>query len=273
MVHPDPKRRWTTIELGRSLWPLLAALAFGNSASALTVVEKNLVSDPTSAIAAQVPDPNLKNAWGISFGGSSPFWISDNRTHVSTLYSVNPTTDKTLVSASTGRDYERAAIGTVGGTTYIYAANHDGGIDVIKGTNGSIGIDTTDFAGKFVDGDAANPISAAFKPYNIQNLDGALYATYSNGGGTGGYVDKFDLVRNYLGRVASNGVLNDPWGLTIAPASFGSLGRRPAGWQPWGRQDQRLQHQRRQHDPRTANSSVNGRARKATCCPSPTSGA
>jgi uncharacterized protein (TIGR03118 family) len=33
-------------------------------------------------------DTNLVNAWGMSFSGGSPFWISDNGTGLSTLYAV-----------------------------------------------------------------------------------------------------------------------------------------------------------------------------------------
>jgi len=40
-------------------------------------------------------DPSLKNPWGVSAAPSGPFWVSDNGTGVSTLYSVNPTTDAT----------------------------------------------------------------------------------------------------------------------------------------------------------------------------------
>jgi hypothetical protein len=33
-------------------------------------------------------DPNLKNAWGVAFSpAGSPFWVADNATGVSTLYS------------------------------------------------------------------------------------------------------------------------------------------------------------------------------------------
>ncbi len=46
----------------------------------------DLVSD-ISAI-AQVQDTNLVNAWGISFHPTFPFWVSDNGTGVTTLYSV-----------------------------------------------------------------------------------------------------------------------------------------------------------------------------------------
>src|SRR5258706_12050393 len=39
-----------------------------------------------------------------------------------------------------------------------------------------------------------------------------------------GYVSKFDMNGNFLSRLISNGPLNAPWGLVIAPASFGSFG-------------------------------------------------
>jgi len=44
-----------------------------------------LVSDLASKV--PVPDPNLKNAWGVAFTpAASPFWIADNNTGLSTLY-------------------------------------------------------------------------------------------------------------------------------------------------------------------------------------------
>ena len=46
----------------------------------------NLVSDISGI--AQVQDTNLVNAWGISFHPTFPFWVSDNGTGVTTLYSV-----------------------------------------------------------------------------------------------------------------------------------------------------------------------------------------
>jgi uncharacterized protein (TIGR03118 family) len=45
----------------------------------------NLVVDSNKLSAATI-DPNLVNAWGLSRGTGSPFWISDNGTGVSTLY-------------------------------------------------------------------------------------------------------------------------------------------------------------------------------------------
>src|SRR6266567_9110755 len=44
-----------------------------------------------SGTGSTVPDPNLVNGWGLVSTSTSPFWVSDNGTGVSTLYSVNNT--------------------------------------------------------------------------------------------------------------------------------------------------------------------------------------
>jgi len=52
----------------------------------------NLVSDfplGVEGVNAQVSDPSLLNPWGLVASATSPFWISDQVTGVSTLYSVD----------------------------------------------------------------------------------------------------------------------------------------------------------------------------------------
>jgi uncharacterized protein (TIGR03118 family) len=38
----------------------------------------------------------------------------------------------------------------------------------------------------------------------------------------GGYIDEYDASGNFIKRIATGGALYAPWGLTIAPAGFGS---------------------------------------------------
>jgi uncharacterized protein (TIGR03118 family) len=68
------------------------ALSVGSFASAQNYTQVNLVAN-TSGI-APVTDPHLVNPWGISRSSSSPWWISDNGTGLSTLYNgagaINP---------------------------------------------------------------------------------------------------------------------------------------------------------------------------------------
>jgi uncharacterized protein (TIGR03118 family) len=67
-----------------------------------------------------------------------------------------------------------------------------------------------------------------YAPDNVQSLGGHLFVTYvgrapvnGNDDPTGGYVDEFDLAGRLVARVGHMGVLNEPWGLALAPASFG----------------------------------------------------
>ncbi len=67
-----------------------------------------------------------------------------------------------------------------------------------------------------------------FVPFNIQNIGGNLYVTYAQllPGGIplpGGYVDEYDAAGNFLKRVATDGALFAPWGIVVAPSSFGSF--------------------------------------------------
>jgi uncharacterized protein (TIGR03118 family) len=73
-------------------------------------------------------------------------------------------------------------------------------------------------------------IPPGYAPFNVMNLNGTIFVTYAlqdsaahdDVPGPGhGFVDAFDANGNFLRRVASQGVLNSPWGMAIAPGNFG----------------------------------------------------
>jgi uncharacterized protein (TIGR03118 family) len=68
-------------------------------------------------------------------------------------------------------------------------------------------------------------------PFNTQALNGSIFVTYDKADpatgreavGPGlGIVDEFSTDGHLISRVASGGALNAPWGLAIAPSSWGS---------------------------------------------------
>jgi len=63
------------------------------------VLQTNLVSDLPGV--AKVLDPNLANPWGIAESPTSPFWISDNNSGLSTLYNT-PGNPQSLVEGIPG---------------------------------------------------------------------------------------------------------------------------------------------------------------------------
>jgi hypothetical protein len=65
-----------------------------------TFSQTNLVSDVPGL--ATTTDPNLKNPWGVSFGPTSPFWVSDQVTNVSSLYAGDGSKIAPVVVGVTG---------------------------------------------------------------------------------------------------------------------------------------------------------------------------
>jgi len=249
-----------------------AVLAFGDPLN--SYVQTNLVSDLPGVAAQQ--DTDLVNPWGIVAGPTSPFWINDNGTGLSTLYngsgmklplvvtvppptgSPGPSTPTGIVFNSTasfggshfifatedgtisawtsgatatlevpsvaGSVYKGLASGNNGSGDLLYAANFGlGRVDVFDS-----GFHSTTVSGGFVD----NSLPPGYAPFNVQNIGNKLYVTYALQdaakeddvpGPGNGFIDVFDLNGTLLQRLTSQGALNSPWGLALAPSGFGAL--------------------------------------------------
>src|SRR5437867_1370975 len=85
--------RSSRVALAGLIWTLL--LGLGAPAGAVSFDVTNLVTDDQSVNAAQITDANLKNAWGVSYSPTGPFWVSSNGAGLSVLYQVNPATNAT----------------------------------------------------------------------------------------------------------------------------------------------------------------------------------
>ena len=106
----------------------------------------------------------------------------------------------------------------------LYAADFGKSrVDVFDG-----GWNLLNTTGKFVD----PKLPDGFAPFGIQTIGDRVFVTYAKQGegidevdeqGLG-IVDAYDLSGNLLTRVAQHGQLNAPWGLALAPASFGRFG-------------------------------------------------
>ena len=151
-----------------------------------------------------------------AFGGDVFLFVSEDGT-ISGWRGSLGTTAETLQIGSPANVYKGVAFGTVGTNSYLYAANfRTNTIDVQKGSAGAPAL-----SGTFTDPN----LPSGFAPFNIQNLGGTLYVTYAKQDsakhdevpGVGlGLVDAYNLQGNLIGRVATAGALNAPWGLAIA---------------------------------------------------------
>ena len=111
-------------QVGRWAFALITTLALGGISTAQKYEQKNLVSDiPKLAVTL---DPNLVNAWGIDFSGTSPVWIADNGTGLSTLYTGTGSIIPLVVKIPSGSDSPAAPTGLVfNGTGLFNVKAHD----------------------------------------------------------------------------------------------------------------------------------------------------
>ncbi|HMB03604.1 MAG TPA: TIGR03118 family protein, partial [Isosphaeraceae bacterium] len=129
----------------------------------------------------------------------------------------------------TGAVYKGLAQASVNGASFLYATNFRSGH-----------VDVFDSNFNLVDSSKLSPhafqdpnIPNDFAPFGIQTINGNLYVTYAKQdaahhddveGVGNGFVDVYDPNGKLLQRVAAHGMLDSPWGLTVAPAGFGQFG-------------------------------------------------
>jgi len=183
---------------------------------------------PIVAIPSGVPTGCVSVPTGINFnlseGGPSgrAYFIFDSEAGLITGWS--PLVDQN--NAITGYD------GTSQGSIYkglaIDATNKH--LLAADFKNNQVQIIDTSWAatGSFTD----SGLPKGFAPFNVAVLNGKVYVAFAkrakHGGdevdGAGlGYVDVFDLSGNLQTHLIANGALNAPWGMTIAPAQFGTF--------------------------------------------------
>lgn len=139
-------------------------------------VRHGMIADTASA-GADLVDPNLVNVWGICTSASSPFWVSDTGTGLSTVYSYS---GKATLSISGTKPTVPAApsSGTAHGTpTGCVIGN--GSFPVATGDNASFIFDTLDGT---ISGwsSAVNPNAAVIKVDNSGS--NAVYTGLALGG-------------------------------------------------------------------------------------------
>ena len=176
---------------------------------------------------------------GIAFNGTPDFEVGPGSpalfifaTEDGTISGWSPNlTDRTQaaikVPNTTSAVYKGIAIGSLNGKNLLYAANFkSGAIDVFDANYVA-----TTVPGGFKD----STIPSDFAPFNIQNIGGWLYVTFAkqkagsddDQAGPGlGFVDQFTPDGNLVMRLEHGLWMNAPWGVALAPATFGEASGR-----------------------------------------------
>ncbi len=275
----------TTIALG-------ALCPGARLAEAATYLQTNLVSDIPGL--ATLTDPNLTNTWGVSHLPGSPFWISNQGTSTSSLYTVTGSTGVSKPNFFPGNTVDiptsgvgpqgptgqvansGTSFGIAGGPALFIFANLNGTVSAwnlsninhttnaatiewttpgalytglainqansmlyaANGATGAIDVFNSSFkpvslgAGAFATPSAISAKGLA--PFNVDDIGGSVYVTYAPSGHTAqtqaspgqGAVAVFNesgvLQKTLVG--SANVPLAAPWGVALAPTTFGKFG-------------------------------------------------
>jgi uncharacterized protein (TIGR03118 family) len=153
---------------------------------------------------------------GFKLNGAPALFLFD--TEGGQLFAWNSGTAAQVVATTPGAIYKGLAIAG----NLLYAANfHAGTIDVFNDA----------FAPTTVPGGFTDPnLPKGFAPFNVQEIAGRIVVAYAKqdanaedeeAGDGLGFVDVFDTSGHLIRRLISNGALNAPWGLALAPRHFG----------------------------------------------------
>jgi uncharacterized protein (TIGR03118 family) len=240
ITEPTLKNSWgSSHSVGSPFWISDQATSFANLWSVIgptTVTKVTAVNPPTGDIAIppggaggptgqvanQNPSPSSFPVGNGGNGGSAHF-IFANLNGTISAWDTGPTA---FIQVTTpGANYSGLAINQA--QTQLYAANQAG--------TGSVNVFNSSFApvslgaGAFATPAAISALNLV--PFNAQDIAGKVYVTYAPSGVPAqqaatagmGAVAVFDESGNLLQTIVG-GQLAAPWGVTLAPASFGAFG-------------------------------------------------
>jgi uncharacterized protein (TIGR03118 family) len=163
---------------------------------------------------------NSTPGFALPTGGIARFLFDTEEGKVLGWNPAQGTSSVVVADLNDGAIYKGLAIANTAAGPRLYAADfHNAKVDVFDGSFNPV-------LGGFVD----PTLPSGYAPFGIQTIGDRVFVTYAKqdadaedevaGQGTG-FVDAYDTAGNLLGRVAQHGQLNAPWGLAIAPDSFG----------------------------------------------------
>jgi uncharacterized protein (TIGR03118 family) len=184
---------------------------------------------PDGTVFNPTPDGFLVSKHGVSAPARFLFATEDG-----TIAGWNPAVDPAraviAVDRSTvtdragdhGAEYKGLALVSTPAGKLLYATNFRFGT-----------IEVFDTSFHLVNSFTDPTVPAGFAPFGIHNIGGSLYVTFAkqdaakqddDAGPGNGFVDVFAPDGTLLQRLASQGPLNSPWAVTLAPAAFGAFG-------------------------------------------------
>ena len=187
------------------------------------VAESLVVAIPKTAAGPQGPTGQVNNSNVSSFvlgNGRSALFIFANLNGTISAWNLGTGTTAVIQVTTVGAVYTGLAIN--GAQTRLYAANAaQGTVDVFDSFFNPVNLG----ANAFVD----PSLPAGLVPFNVQEINGDVYVVYAPAGRANqvsaslgeGAVAVFDEDGNFIKQLVAGSRLAAPWGITMAPPSFG----------------------------------------------------
>jgi uncharacterized protein (TIGR03118 family) len=143
------------------------------------------------------------------------------------LGTSNPIAEVAINNSSAGASYTGLAIINTATASYVLAPNFGTGnsIEVYDGS-----FKPTKLAGTFTDPN----LPPGYAPFSVHVLNNQVFVAYALRSSSAPYrtvdalgngaVSVFDTSGNFIGRIATGGNLDSPWGVALAPTNFGIFG-------------------------------------------------
>lgn len=189
------------------------------------VVTVPTTTGPTGGAATGII-ANATTSFPVATGKAASFiFCTEDGTISGWNSSVNATVAIiTVDNTKAGSVFKGCVTGGTAAAPVLYATDfHNGVVDMFDANFKPIASTTA-----FVD----SSIPAGFAPFGIANLGGKIYVSYAKqdaakhddvAGAGNGYVDVFDASGTLITQLISKGALNSPWGMQIAPSTFGQF--------------------------------------------------
>jgi uncharacterized protein (TIGR03118 family) len=163
---------------------------------------------------------NSTPGFALPTGGIARFLFDTEEGKVLGWNPAQGTSSVVVGDLDDGAIYKGLAIANTSAGPRLYAADfHNAKVDVFDGSFNPV-------LGGFVD----PTLPSGYAPFGIQTIGDRVFVSYAKqdadaadeiAGQGKGFVDAYDTAGNLLARVAQHGQLNAPWGLAMAPDSFG----------------------------------------------------
>jgi uncharacterized protein (TIGR03118 family) len=218
---------------GMSHGPNTPVWVSDNGADVTTLYQGDIPGTPVSVVPLVVSIPggaptgqvfNDTSAFTVPGTGSKALFIFAGENGDLSAWNMAAGTAAVAVGHTDGAVYKGLALDHSSMGPLLLAANfHDNRIDVFDGTFTPLP-DT----GMFRD----PSLPTGYAPFNVAEIGNQIFVTYAKqdadahddvAGPAHGFVDVFTNDGAFVRRLVSHSVLNSPWGMTIAPPSFGSF--------------------------------------------------